>query len=88
MLVVLNQIVLEKFDPNSSETAFSTVFRGNFRPKVANDVLSGAAVGDIDLGVHVKFGNSRSNDSSDMRPYHFLTDDDGGSNNDRRSSWP
>ena len=39
------QTVLEKFHPNLSEAAFSTVFRDNFRPKVVDDVISGMALG-------------------------------------------
>ena len=35
-----------------------TFFRANFRPEVASDVISGAAVEEVDLDVSVNFGDS------------------------------
>ena len=40
---------------------FDSFFRYNFRLQVDNDVIYGAAVDNIGVDVHVKFGDSRSN---------------------------
>ena len=54
------------------------LFRGNFRPEVGNDVISGANVGSV------KFGDSRSNRFPVMRLPHFVTND---SDAGRRILW-
>ena len=50
-----------------------TGFRNNVRLEVPGHVTAGDAVGDVDVDVFVKFGNSRSNYSSVIR----LSDSDG-----------
>ena len=47
------------------------------RPEVAVDVIFSVAVQQVGLGVCVKFGDSRSNRSQDIRLLHFVTNDDG-----------
>ena len=60
-----------------SEAAFSTVlFRGIFRPEVVSDVMSGGNVGQVGMDVPVKFGDSISNPSPDIRLPHVVTNDD------------
>ena len=44
----------------------------NFRSEEASDVISGANVEQVGLNVHVKFGDSRSNRSRDIRLPHFV----------------
>ena len=56
-----------EFDPKPSEAAFSTVFRCGFRPEVDSDVISGANVGQVGMGVPVKFGDSIPNGSRDIQ---------------------
>ena len=53
--------------PKSSEATFSTVFRDNFRPDIASDLLAGPDVEQVGLDVCIKFGDSRSNHSRDIR---------------------
>ena len=48
----------------------------NFRPEAATDVISGAFVDPIGMKVRVKFDDSRSNHSSDIRLPHLVTTDD------------
>ena len=43
------------------------VFRGNFRPEVFNDVISGANVEQIGMDMPVKIGESISNGCRDIR---------------------
>ena len=43
-----------------------------FRPDVHSDVMSGVVVEPKGLKVRVKFGDSRSNRSGDMRLPHFV----------------
>ena len=57
---------MEKLDPMASGSAF-TCFCDNFRPEVANGVISGVAVGDVGVDVSVKFGDTGSNYSRDIR---------------------
>ena len=55
-----------EFDPKPSKVTFSIVFRCSCRPEVVSDVISGANVGQVDMDVLVKFGDSRSNRSRDI----------------------
>ena len=45
---------------------------GNFRPEIASDVISGVGVQQVGMNVHVKFSDSRSNRSPDIRLPHFV----------------
>ena len=47
----------------------------NFRPEAVSDVISGVDVEQGGMNVHVKFGDSRSNCSRDIRLPHFVTND-------------
>ena len=50
--------MVKKFYPKLWAAVFSTVFfRYNFGLEVDNDVVSGAAVGNVGLDVRVKFEN-------------------------------
>ena len=70
-------ILAEKCHLKPSEAALSTAFfRGDFRPEVVSDVISGVNVGRFGLDVLVKFGDSNSNGASDIRLPHFMTNDD------------
>ena len=51
---------------------FSSV--DNFRPEGASDVISGVIVDPASMGDPVKFGDSKSNRSRDIRLPHFVTD--------------
>ena len=64
-LIVPNEAVkvFQKFESKTSEVAFLTVFRDNFRPEVASGVISGVALDYVGVDVHVKFGDSESNPS-------------------------
>ena len=44
----------------------------NFRPEVASDVISGVDVELAGMNVPVKFGDSMSNRSRDIRVLHFV----------------
>ena len=58
-----------KINSKQSEAAFSTVFfQENSRPEVIGHVISGVAV-------LVKFGDSTSDHSPDIRAAHFVMDD-------------
>ena len=46
---------------------FRRFFRSNFRLEVVRDVISSANVGQVGMDVPVKFGDSRSNTSLDIR---------------------
>ena len=63
---------------------FRQVFRNNFRPEVANDVVSGEAVELVGVDVRVKFGDSRSNRYRYIRAAHFVIDDEQTPNERRR----
>ena len=65
--MTLTQTFLDKFHPKQSEAAFSTIFQNNFRLEVVSDVISGVVVDPTDMKVRVKFGDSRSNRSRDIR---------------------
>ena len=52
----------------------------SFRLEVYNDVISGVVVDPMGMKVPVKFGESRSNRSIDIRLPHFVMNDD--DNND------
>ena len=56
----------------SSEASFSA---DNFRPEVANDVISGMIVDPTSLKVFERFGDSMSSRSRDIRLSHFATDE-------------
>ena len=45
------------------------------RPEEASDVISGVVVDPTSLDIHVKFGDSWSNRSQDIRLPHFVTDE-------------
>ena len=47
-------------------------FRCSFRPEVVIDVISGAVVDPTGVKVRVKFGDSRSNRSRDIRLPNFV----------------
>ena len=66
----LARTFLEKFNRKPSESAFSTDFRGSFRPEVVSDVISGRIVDPTSVKLHIKFGDSMSNFS---RLPHFVT---------------
>ena len=51
---------------------FSTVFRYSFQVEVDGDVISSVAVDYVGVGVHVKFGDSRSNGSQDILKAGFV----------------
>ena len=57
--------------------AFSTVFQDNFRTEVVSDVISGFDVGPVDMDIAVKFDDSMSNRSRDLRLPHVVTNDIG-----------
>ena len=59
---------------------FSNV--NNFQPEVHSDVISSGFVDPAGLKVLVKFGDSRSNSSQDIRLPHFVTNDDNDDDND------
>ena len=53
----------------------------NCQPEAVSDAISGAVVEPTGMKAHIKFGDSRSNRSQDIRlPPHFVTnnDDDAG----------
>ena len=54
--MILARTVLDKFQPEPSEAAFSTVFPYNCRPEVDNAVISGTAIDNVGMDVRVKFG--------------------------------
>ena len=63
-----------KFDSKPSKAAFLAVF-SNFdqcQPEVADDVQSGVIVERTGSDDPVKFGDSRSNRSRDLRAAHFV----------------
>ena len=47
----------------------------NCQPELVSDVISGAVVDLTGVKVPVKFGDSRSNRSRDIRLPHFVTND-------------
>ena len=55
--------------------AFSRVFRNNLRPEVGSDVISGLVVELTGVDVRVKFGDSMSNGSRDIRAAHFVSNE-------------
>ena len=62
--MILPETVLEKFDPKPSVgSGFSRVFRDNFRPEVASNVISGAAIESVGTGIRINVDDSRSNRS-------------------------
>ena len=65
---------LEKFDRTSVETAFYTIFCHNYRPEVTSDVVSGVAVGKVDMDAGVKCGETTSCRSSVIRRVPFAMD--------------
>ena len=71
-----------------SDAAFSTVLNfDNFQPEVRSNGISGAVVDPAGVKAHVKFGDSRSNRSRDIRLPYFITndnDDDAGVRAKRR----
>ena len=55
----------------------------NFRPEVPSDIISGVVVDPAGVKVRVKFGDSGSNRSRDIRLPHFVMNDDAG----RQTLW-
>ena len=55
---------------------FDSFFRDNFRLEVVSDVISYMAIEYISMDVRLKFGDSRSNCSGDIRISHFVMGDD------------
>ena len=53
---------------------FSTIFRFNFQSEVDNDVKSGLAENNVGMDV-LKFGDSRSNCSRDIRGADFVSNE-------------
>ena len=74
--------MVERLDYMSSRTRFTqlrTVFKcilhaPDRSPEVDSDVISGVAVGYVGVDVHVKFVDSISNRSQDIRLPHSVTD--------------
>ena len=54
---------------------FLVFFRCSFRPEVVSDVIFGILVDPAGLKVPVKFGDSRSYRSRDIRLPHYVTND-------------
>ena len=74
-MAILASTVLEKFRPKPSQAIFSTVFRSNFRPEVDNEVIPDVAIDYVGMDVHVKFADSRSNGSRDIRGADFVSNE-------------
>ena len=55
---------------------FGGVFRANFRREVVSDVLSDLTLECVGMNVPVKFCESRSNRSRDIRAAHCVMDDE------------
>ena len=78
-MAILAQTVLEIYN---SEAVGGVIFDrfsnvDNFRPEVDSDVISGVVIVDpTGVKIRVKFGDSRSNHSRDIRLLHFVTNDD------------
>ena len=71
--MILTWTILEKFYQKPPESAFSSVFfRDNFRLEVVGYVVSGVEVEHVDMDIHVKCGDSRSNSSRDIWAAHFV----------------
>ena len=75
--MILAQTVHEIY---SSEAVGCVIFGpysnvDNFRPEVRSDVISGGVVDPTSLKVRVKYGDSGSNRSRDIRLTHFVTND-------------
>jgi hypothetical protein len=45
------------------------------RPEIDNDVMSGVAVDNVGVDVHIKFGDSRSNRFRDIRGADFVSNE-------------
>ena len=45
------------------------------RPEIDNDVISGVAVDNVGVDVHIKFGDSRSNRFRDIRGADFVSNE-------------
>ena len=74
--MIFAQMVLEKFHPKPSEAAFLTgCIRDNFRPEIVSDVISGVVVELVGADVRVKFGDSRTKRSRDIRAVQFVMDE-------------
>ena len=58
-----------------SHAVFSTASHCNFRPEVANGVISGAAVDYVRRDFIVKLGDSRSNSFRDIREAIFVSNE-------------
>ena len=56
--------------------SFSTAFRDNFRAELVRDVIFNATVEKVGMDFRLKFGDSRSNHSSDIRVAHIVMDDE------------
>ena len=75
-MVILAWTVFEKFRPKPSEAVFSTVFfHYNLRSEVDGDIISTAAIDYVSKDVRLKFGDSRSNESLDIRGADFVSNE-------------
>ena len=73
--MIIAKTNLEKFQQKPSEVVFLTFFRYNFRPEVDNEVISGVAVDNVSMDVLLKFGDSSSNGSRDIRGAVFVSNE-------------
>ena len=68
--------VLEKFHQKPLRAVFAdSVFRYNFRPEVDNEDISGIVIERVGIDVHVKFGDSRSDSSPNIRGAVFASNE-------------
>ena len=74
--MILDRTVLQKFHPPEAVgSGIFDCFPYNFRTEVDIDVISGMAVDNVGMYVHVEFGDSRSNGFRDIRGAHFVSDE-------------
>ena len=64
--------LFREIPPETVRSGIFSFFRCSFRPEVVRDVISGPNVGWVGMDVPVKFGDSRSNRSRDIRLSHFV----------------
>ena len=75
--MILGQTLQEKFClQDVGGGILYVVFRDNCRPEVARGNNSGVTVEEVSSYAAVKFGDSSSNRFKDMRPAHFVMDDE------------
>ena len=70
---------LEPFSKYSARSRrkqyFRHFFRYNFRPEVDNDVISAVAIDYVGVDIPIKFGDSRSKRSRDIRRAGFVSNE-------------